>query len=72
MTGGDGDAVEALHAGGVTDGLPAVPPTRPRAARAVAAAGRRADELIAEEPPGSGTLIPKSSPAGPSRTRPPA
>ncbi len=48
------DPVEALFARGVTDGLPVVPPTRERVARAVAAAGRAADELIALVPPNNG------------------
>jgi hypothetical protein len=38
----------------VTDGLPVVPPTRPRVARAVAAAGRPGDELVALVPPNYG------------------
>jgi len=50
----DADPVEALFARGVTDGLPVVPPTRERVARAVAAAGRAADELIALVPPNNG------------------
>ena len=50
----DTDPVEELFARGVTDGLPVVPPTRERVARAVAAAGRAADELIALVPPNYG------------------
>ncbi len=50
----DTDPVEELFARGVTDGLPVVPPTRERVARAVAAAGRAADELIALVPPNHG------------------
>ena len=50
----DTDPVEALFARGVTDGLPVVPPTRERVARAVVAAGRAADELIALVPPNNG------------------
>jgi hypothetical protein len=51
---GDDDALEALYARGLTDGLPVVPPTRERVARALAAGGRPADELIAEVPPAYG------------------
>ncbi len=40
-----------LFARGVTDGLPAVPPTAARVAAAVAAAGRAPNELVAEMPP---------------------
>ncbi len=47
----DGDAIETLYARGVTDGLPVVPPTRPRVHQAIAASGRAADELIAEVAP---------------------
>src|SRR5512132_708993 len=50
----DADAIEALYARGVTDGLPVVPPTRARVARAVAAAGRDGGELIALVPPNYG------------------
>src|SRR5512132_1369694 len=50
----DADAIEALYARGVTDGLPVVPPTRARVARAVAAAGRAADDLVAVVPPNYG------------------
>jgi hypothetical protein len=49
-----GDPVEELYKRGVTDGLPVVPPTSERVARAVAAAGRAGDELIAEVPPAYG------------------
>jgi hypothetical protein len=47
----DDDAIETLYARGVTDGLPVVPPTRPRVDRAIAASGRAADEVIAEVAP---------------------
>ncbi|MBI4269561.1 MAG: hypothetical protein HY615_04445 [Candidatus Rokubacteria bacterium] len=50
----EADAIEALYARGVTDGLPVVPPTRERVARAVEAAGRPADELVALVPPNYG------------------
>ena len=50
----DADPIEALFARGVTDGLPVVPPTPARVAAAVAATGRRADEVVAEMPPGFG------------------
>jgi hypothetical protein len=50
----EADAIEALYARGVTDGLPVVPPTPARVARAVAATGRPADELIALVPPNYG------------------
>ena len=42
----DDDAIEALFARGVTDGLPVVPPTRARVEAAVAASGRDGGELI--------------------------
>jgi hypothetical protein len=48
------DAIEELYARGVTDGLPVVPPTRIRVAKAIAAAGRDAGELIALVPPNYG------------------
>lgn len=48
------DAIEELYARGVTDGLPVVPPTRTRVAKAIAASGRNADELIALVPPNYG------------------
>src|SRR5438552_14953652 len=48
------DPIEELYARGVTDGLPVVPPTPERVARAVEAAGRAADELVAEVPPNYG------------------
>src|SRR6266404_2796823 len=48
------DPIEELYARGVTDGLPVVPPTRERVARAVEATGRAAAELIAEVPPNYG------------------
>ena len=41
------DPLDALHARGVTDGLPVVLPTPARVAAAVAASGRAPDELIA-------------------------
>src|SRR5437879_8313639 len=50
----DADAIESLYARGVTDGLPVVPPTRRLVDRAVAAAGREADELVALVPPNYG------------------
>ena len=50
----DADAIESLFARGVTDGLPAVPPTRRLVERAIAASGRAADELIALVPPNYG------------------
>jgi hypothetical protein len=40
------DPVEELFARGVTDGLPAVPPTAEKVRAAVAASGRASDELI--------------------------
>ena len=40
------DPFEVLHARGVTDGLPVVPPTAARVAAAVEASGRSRDELI--------------------------
>jgi hypothetical protein len=40
------DPIEELFARGVTDGLPAVPPTAERVRAAVAASGRAGDELI--------------------------
>jgi hypothetical protein len=42
----DPDPQEVLHARGVTDGLPVVPPTAERVHAAVAASGRPGDELI--------------------------
>jgi hypothetical protein len=51
MASHDADPIEALFARGVTDGLPAVPPTAGRVAAAVAASGRGAEELVAEMPP---------------------
>src|SRR2546427_9857631 len=47
-------AIESLYARGVTDGLPVVPPTRALVARAVAATGRAAGELVALVPPNYG------------------
>ena len=52
--GTDFDAMEDLHARGVTDGLPVVPPTAARVAAAVEASGHAADELIALVPPALG------------------
>src|SRR3954465_4745946 len=54
VQGGEQEAVEALHAQGLTDGLPVVPPTPERIEAFVAAAGASADELIATVPPMSG------------------
>ncbi len=48
------DAIEACFARGITDGLPVVPPTPDRVARAVAASGRPAGELVARVPPNYG------------------
>ena len=48
------DAIESLYARGVTDGLPVVPPTPALVARAVAATGRAAGELVALVPPNYG------------------
>ncbi len=50
----DPDLIEELYARGVTDGLPVVPPTRERVARAVGAAGRDASEVVALVPPNYG------------------
>jgi hypothetical protein len=50
----DANAIESLFARGVTDGLPVVPPTRRLVDRAITAAGRDADELIALVPPNYG------------------
>jgi hypothetical protein len=50
----DADAIEALYAQGLTDGLPVIPPTATRVRRAVAGSGRAADELIALVPPNYG------------------
>src|SRR5207249_1788460 len=50
----DATAIESLYARGVTDGLPVVPPTRALVARAVAATGRAAGELVALVPPNYG------------------
>jgi hypothetical protein len=43
---GDDDAIEALYARGVTDGLPVVPPTLARVQAAVRASGRDGGDLI--------------------------
>jgi len=48
------DEVEALHARGVTDGLPVVPPTPELVAAFVAASGRQAGHLVAQVPPNYG------------------
>jgi len=48
------DAIEQLHARGVTDGLPVVPPTRALVDAMIAASDRRADELIANVAPANG------------------
>jgi hypothetical protein len=48
------DAIEALYARGVTDGLPVVPPAPARVERAIAGAGRDAAELIGLVPPNYG------------------
>ena len=48
------DAFETLHARGVTDGLPVVPPTAERVTAALDASGRAPDELIALVPPNLG------------------
>ena len=50
----EADAIEDLYARGVTDGLPVVPPTPGRVARAVAASGRDGGELVALVPPNYG------------------
>src|SRR5919204_2398709 len=54
MAATDADQIEALFERGVTDGLPVVPPTRERVARAIEASGRPADELVALVPPNFG------------------
>jgi len=48
------DPIEELFARGVTDGLPVVPPTAERVRAAVAASGRRGDELIGLVAPAHG------------------
>jgi hypothetical protein len=48
------DPIEDLFARGVSDGLPAVPPTAERVRAAVAASGRRGDELIGLVAPADG------------------
>jgi hypothetical protein len=50
----DDDAIEALFARGVTDGLPVVPPTPARVQAAVRASGRDGRELIGEVAPQMG------------------
>jgi hypothetical protein len=47
-------AIERLHARGVTDGLPVIPPTPDLVARFVEASGRGADELVAAVAPNMG------------------
>src|SRR5215470_9792401 len=48
------DPIEEFYARGVTDGLPVVPPTRERVARAIDASGRNPGELIGLIPPNFG------------------
>lgn len=48
------DAIEALYARGVTDGLPVVPPSRERVDAFLEAAGRHADEVVGLVPPNYG------------------
>jgi hypothetical protein len=48
---GDDDAIEALYARGVTDGLPVVPPTLARVQAAVRASGRAGGDLIGQVAP---------------------
>ncbi len=48
------DAIERLHARGVTDGLPVIPPTADLVRRFVEAAGRPGEELVAVVPPNLG------------------
>jgi hypothetical protein len=48
------EAIERLHARGVTDGLPVIPPTAELVGRFVEASGRPADELVAVVPPNMG------------------
>jgi len=48
---GDDDAIEALYARGVTDGLPVVPPTLARVQAAVRASGRDGGDLIGQVAP---------------------
>jgi hypothetical protein len=48
------DAIERLHARGVTDGLPVIPPTAELVARFVEAAGRSGNDLVAVVPPNMG------------------
>ena len=54
----DLDAFDTLYARGVTDGLPVIPPTAARVEAAIAASGRKRDELIALVAPrlGRGTV----------------
>jgi hypothetical protein len=47
----DDDAIEALYARGVTDGLPVVPPTLARVQAAVRASGRDGAELVGQVAP---------------------
>jgi len=48
------DVIEQLHARGVTDGLPVVPPTRALVEAMITASGHRGDELIACVAPANG------------------
>jgi len=48
------EAIERLHARGVTDGLPVIPPTPELVRRFVEASGRPGDELVAVVPPNMG------------------
>ena len=48
------DAIELYYAQGWTDGLPVVPPTRPKVQAMVERSGRAASEVIAELPPQGG------------------
>src|SRR5262245_33572849 len=48
------EAIERLHARGITDGLPVIPPTPELVRRFVEASGRPADQLVAVVPPNMG------------------
>src|SRR5437667_250967 len=61
------DAIEQLHARGVTDGLPVVPPTRALVDAMIAASDRRADELIASVAPPNGRPPTGKIPTNPGR-----
>jgi hypothetical protein len=50
----DFDAQAELHAAGLTDGLPVVPPTEARVARMLASNGVAPDEVVTMLPPGFG------------------